>query len=53
MFIPGFKNINNLDEPTNFLDISTLKSLELFVKDYPGAILLVSHDQSFVKKYNE
>ncbi|QCT74809.1 ribosomal protection-like ABC-F family protein [Macrococcoides canis] len=37
-----------LDEPTNFLDISTLQALEHFLKDYPGSFLIVSHDAQFI-----
>ncbi|RAI82638.1 ABC transporter ATP-binding protein [Macrococcoides goetzii] len=37
-----------LDEPTNFLDISTLQALEHFLKDYPGSFLIVSHDEQFI-----
>ena len=37
-----------LDEPTNHLDIDTLTWLEGYLKGYPGAILIVSHDQYFL-----
>lgn len=37
-----------LDEPTNYLDLDTLDWLEAFLKNYPGAILMVSHDQYFL-----
>ncbi|UTH05839.1 ribosomal protection-like ABC-F family protein [Macrococcoides canis] len=37
-----------LDEPTNFLDISTLQALEHFLKDYPGSFLIISHDAQFI-----
>lgn len=37
-----------LDEPTNHLDLDTLDWLEGFLKNYPGAILAVSHDQYFL-----
>ncbi|ARR37146.1 ABC-F family ATP-binding cassette domain-containing protein [Lactobacillus delbrueckii] len=37
-----------LDEPTNYLDLDTLDWLEAFLKNYPGAILTVSHDQYFL-----
>ncbi|WP_414052569.1 ribosomal protection-like ABC-F family protein [Macrococcus animalis] len=33
-----------LDEPTNFLDVSTLKALELFLIEYPGTFIIISHD---------
>lgn len=37
-----------LDEPTNHLDIESIQWLEDFLIDYPGAILLVSHDRRFL-----
>lgn len=37
-----------LDEPTNYLDLDTLDWLEGFLKNYDGAILVVSHDQYFL-----
>lgn len=37
-----------LDEPTNYLDLDTLDWLEAFLKNYPGAIVTVSHDQYFL-----
>jgi ATP-binding cassette subfamily F protein uup len=39
-----------LDEPTNHLDISTIEWLETAVQMYPGAVLFVTHDRSFVEK---
>ncbi len=39
-----------LDEPTNDLDIPTLNVLENFLMDYPGCILVVSHDRYFMDK---
>jgi ABC transport system ATP-binding/permease protein len=39
-----------LDEPTNHLDISTIEWLETAVRTYPGAVLFVTHDRSFVEK---
>jgi len=37
-----------LDEPTNHLDIESITWLEDFLKNYPGAIMLVSHDKAFL-----
>ncbi|WP_430613642.1 ABC-F family ATP-binding cassette domain-containing protein [Flavobacterium sp. JP2137] len=39
-----------LDEPTNDLDIVTLNVLESFLLDYPGCLLVVSHDRYFMDK---
>lgn len=39
-----------LDEPTNDLDIMTLNVLEDFLLDYPGCVLIVSHDRYFMDK---
>ncbi|MCA1667371.1 MAG: ATP-binding cassette domain-containing protein [Thermomicrobia bacterium] len=37
-----------LDEPTNHLDLTALHWLEALLRDYPGAVLIVSHDRAFL-----
>ncbi len=39
-----------LDEPTNHLDIESLEWLEDYLKNYPGAIMVVSHDRFFIDR---
>ncbi len=39
-----------LDEPTNDLDLQTLRTLEDFLLEYPGCILIVSHDRYFMDR---
>ena len=41
-------NVLVMDEPTNDLDVETLELLEELLADYPGTLLLVSHDRDFV-----
>ena len=48
--ITGQYNLLLLDEPTNFLDIASINALAEFVRVYPFAMILVSHDQAFIKQ---
>ncbi|MDR3526767.1 MAG: ATP-binding cassette domain-containing protein [Rhizomicrobium sp.] len=45
---PG--NLLVLDEPTNDLDLETLDLLEEMIDEYPGTVLLVSHDRDFLDR---
>jgi len=38
-----------LDEPTNHLDIETIDWLEVFLKEFTGSIVFISHDRSFIR----
>jgi len=43
-------NLLVLDEPTNDLDLETMDLLQEFLGDYPGTVLLVSHDRDFIDR---
>jgi ATP-binding cassette subfamily F protein uup len=43
-------NLLVLDEPTNDLDLETLELLQELLADYPGTVLLVSHDRDFLDR---
>jgi len=43
-------NVLVLDEPTNDLDVETLELLESLILNYPGTVILVSHDRAFVNE---
>lgn len=39
-----------LDEPTNDLDLDTLRALEDYLDDWPGIVVVVSHDRAFIDR---
>jgi ATP-binding cassette subfamily F protein uup len=43
-------NLLVMDEPTNDLDIETLELLENMLMDYPGTLILISHDRAFINQ---
>jgi ATP-binding cassette subfamily F protein uup len=43
-------NVLFLDEPTNDLDLDTLRVLEDFLEEWPGALVVVSHDRTFLER---
>lgn len=41
-----------LDEPSNHLDIRSLEAIEEILELYEGALIVISHDEEFLKKLN-
>jgi ATP-binding cassette subfamily F protein uup len=51
--IAGRPNVLFLDEPTNDLDLDTLRILEEYLEGWPGALVTVSHDRTFLDRTTE
>ncbi len=49
----GKPNVLLLDEPTNHMDLTTIEWLEDTLKAYSGAILMISHDRTFLSKLSQ
>jgi ABC transport system ATP-binding/permease protein len=46
-------NVLLLDEPTNDLDLDTLRAIEDFLEDWPGTVIVISHDRAFLDRVVE
>jgi ATP-binding cassette subfamily F protein uup len=53
LVLVGRPNVLFLDEPTNDLDLDTLRILEEFLEEWPGALVVVSHDRTFLERTTE
>lgn len=49
MLLVSSANVLLLDEPTNFLDMPSIRVMQELLCEYPGTVLFVSHDRSFVE----
>lgn len=50
MLLASQPNVMLFDEPTNDLDLDTLRALEDHLDDWPGALVVVSHDRAFLER---
>jgi len=53
LVLAGRPNVLFLDEPTNDFDLDTLRILEDFLDGWPGALVVVSHDRTFLDRTTE
>ena len=49
MLAAGQANVLLLDEPTNNLDPTSIEAVGTMLSDWPGTVIVVSHDRSFVE----